>query len=55
MAHRIWAIKSWTVGFPNSGGIIESSRGRPYNELRKIARRMCFNGDGQRYAVVEVH
>jgi hypothetical protein len=50
---KSWVIYSYTAGFPNAGGFIETSIGRPYAELRKIAKQMNHNGDGQRYVVRE--
>jgi hypothetical protein len=45
---KIWGIVSCSYG-PDS--FISSSIGKPYNELRSIAKRMNRNGEGQRYAV----
>ena len=50
---RKWSIYSYPMGFRNAGGFIESSTGRPYAELRKLARKMRFSGDGQYYEVRE--
>jgi hypothetical protein len=50
---RQWAIFSFSKRFPHAGGVIETSRGRPYAELRKIAKQLNFSGDGQRYEVRE--
>lgn len=53
-----WCIVSYSVGQTtpqavHRGGVIDSSVGRPYAELKTIARRMSHNGEGQRYAVRE--
>jgi hypothetical protein len=53
MRKRKWAIVAYTVGQRPGRDYIQSSIGQPYNELRKIARSMCSNGEGFRYAVVE--
>jgi hypothetical protein len=50
---RTWAIYGYPVGFPNAGGLIETSVAMPYAQLRTIARRMNCNGDGQRFEVRE--
>lgn len=54
MTKRTWAISGYHYSQkPTQGGIIASSIGMPLRELQKIARSMCYNGEGQRYAVVE--
>jgi hypothetical protein len=52
---RRWAIAAYPVGGRPGRDYIASSVGRPYQELRRLARRLCRNGEGWRYAVVEYY
>lgn len=47
-----WAIVGYHVGQQPGRGYIVSSIGKPYAQLRTIAKRMCSNGEGERYTVV---
>lgn len=56
MAKRVWQIVSYKL-LPSQHkvrqGPIETSKGRPYRELKSIARRMNCNGEGMCYIVEE--
>jgi len=50
---KTWAIECYNVAFPNCRSIIEPEEGSTYANLRTTARRMGYNGTGDRYRVIE--